>query len=172
MGTSLVVFFTPNPEAKRTGRKFFPAIFQESPPIRFFPTAIRFKPMIQALYNGVQPTSQGAGLKPLEAMIASRMLDGDLKPGDPMADPDELAQSLNIPLSEVLDSISWLLSRRILRQDNQGNLFIHSVARLSVEMRQQAFVLKARQLLDVARRWDLPSSAIDALIFCAKQQVA
>jgi len=128
--------------------------------------------MIQALYQEMQPATQGPGLKPLEAMIASRLLDGDLKPGDPLAGPDELARSLKITLSEVLDSVSFMLSRRILCQDIRGNLFIHPDARLSVDMRQQAFVLKARQLLDVARRWQLPTSAIEPLIFCAQRQVA
>ncbi len=108
----------------------------------------------------------------LESAIVCALLDGDLKPGDPIPAHDQLSQDFQIPLSEVLTAVSNLLSQRILRQDANGNLFIQFRAIPTLEMRQQAFVMRARQLMDVARQWELPSACIPSLISSAAQQVA
>ena len=65
-------------------------------------------------------------VKPLENAITSGVMEGRLKPGDRIATPDQLANTYKLSPTEVLDSISQLLARKILRQNNEGDLFIHA----------------------------------------------
>ena len=65
-------------------------------------------------------------VKPLENAITSGVMEGRLKPGDRISSPDELAKTYKLSPLEVLDSISQLLARRILRQNTEGDLFIHA----------------------------------------------
>ena len=128
--------------------------------------------MIHHIHQNLQTSTQSHGRSQLEAAITSSLLDGELKPGDMVSGPDALSQNFQIPLSEVLESISHMLAQRIFTQDNSGNLFIHICAIPTLEMRQQAFVVRARQLMDIARKWELPNGCIEPLISSAAQQVA
>ena len=65
-------------------------------------------------------------VKPLENAITSGVMEGRLKPGDRISSPDQLANTYKLSPLEVLDSISQLLARRILRQNSEGDLFIHA----------------------------------------------
>ena len=65
-------------------------------------------------------------VKPLENAITSGVMEGRLKPGDRISSPDQLANIYKLSPLEVLDSISQLLARRILRQNSEGDLFIHA----------------------------------------------
>ena len=60
----------------------------------------------------------------LEAAINTELAAGRLHPGDPISTPDRLAEKLKISPIEVLDSVSQLLARGILRQNWEGDLFI------------------------------------------------
>jgi DNA-binding GntR family transcriptional regulator len=123
-------------------------------------------------HNETQTDHQDASHSQLEAAITSALLDGELQPGDIISGPDELSESFKIPLNEVLDSITHMLSQRILRQDADGNLSIHLRAVPTLDMRQQAFVMRARQLVDIAKKWDLPNGCIEPLLSRAAQHVA
>ncbi len=65
-------------------------------------------------------------VKPLENAITSGVLEGRLKPGDRISSPDQLAEAYKLSPMEVLDSVSQLLARKILRQNSEGHLFIHA----------------------------------------------
>ena len=65
-------------------------------------------------------------VKPLENAITSGVMEGRLKPGDRISTPDQLANTYKLSPTEVLDSISQLLARKILRQNSEGDLFIHA----------------------------------------------
>ena len=64
-------------------------------------------------------------VKPLENAITSGVMEVRLKPGDRISSPEDLAKNYQLSPYEVLDSISQLLARRILRQNSEGDLFIH-----------------------------------------------
>ena len=64
-------------------------------------------------------------VKPLENAITTGVMEGRLKPGDRISSPDQLAKNYKLSPLEVLESISQLLARRILRQNSEGDLFIH-----------------------------------------------
>jgi len=126
--------------------------------------------MIQALPI---PTSfQGTDRRPLEAAIATALLDGELQAGDPLASPGELSTRLQLPLMEVIESIARMLSQHILRQDSRGRLFIHSAALPRREVSRQAFLLRIRQLMDVARPWGPTNWNIEPLLAPDNRQVA
>ena len=65
-------------------------------------------------------------VKPLENAITSGVMEGRLKPGDRISTPDQLAHTYKLSPTEVLDSISQLLARKVLRQNSEGDLFIHA----------------------------------------------
>jgi hypothetical protein len=88
---------------------------------------------------------------------------GELKPGDPFPEPSELAGTCNMPCHEVLAAINCLLASRLLEQNRSGALRIRRGATPTVEMKQHAFVCSARQLVDHARRWQLPADSLDQL---------
>lgn len=95
---------------------------------------------------------------------------GDLKPGDPFPQPSDLARACKTPLHDVLAAIAHLLSRRILQQDRSGVLHIHRGASPTIEMKQQAFLIRARQLVGQARQWHLPADCLDPLFHKAAHE--
>ena len=107
------------------------------------------------------PSLDRAGRLVNSVIIA--FIEGDLKPGDRFPEPSELAATCHIPLHEVLAAITSLLSRRILQQDRSGALRIHPRAAPTIEMKQQAFLVHARQLVGQARKWHLPPCCLDQL---------
>jgi len=77
-------------------------------------------------------------VKPLEAAISSELAAGRLKPGDPISSPERLAEKLNLSPIDVLDSISRMLAKGVLRQNDDGDLFI-------AEARSQSIHTGSRQ---------------------------
>ena len=95
---------------------------------------------------------------------------GDLKPCDPLPEPSELARTCHMPRQEVLTAIGYLLSQRILEQDRVGGLRIHRRAAPTIEMKQCAFLARARQLVGEARQWHLPIDCLDPLFHKAAHE--
>jgi DNA-binding transcriptional regulator YhcF (GntR family) len=98
------------------------------------------------------------------------LIQGDLKPGDALPDPPELARACHLPRHEVLTAVGYLLSGRILEQDRFGALRIHRGSAPTIEMKQQAFLARARELVGEARRWHLPVDCIDPLLYRAAHE--
>ena len=109
---------------------------------------------------------EDASLDRSEQLISSVIIafvQGDLKPGDPFPGPSELIGACHMSHHQVLAAITSLLARRILQQDRSGTLRIHPRAAPTIEMKQQAFLVRARQLVGQARKWHLPSNCLDQL---------
>jgi hypothetical protein len=100
----------------------------------------------------------------LTTSVVISLIQGELKPGDRFPAPSDLMKVCPGHHQEVLDSISLLLARRILQQDRCGNLRIHPAASPTVEMKQQAFRMCARQLVRQARKWKLPRESVLLLL--------
>lgn len=130
--------------------------------------------MIHALYHRhpFQHFRRTAPKHLLESAVAKGLIDGELTAGDPIAAPDELGRRLGISPSEVLESVSQLLAQRILDQDSEGNLFIHSAAIPGAQSSAQAFALRARQLRDSARACEQSGATIKLLLRASEVQVA
>ena len=106
----------------------------------------------------------------LVSAVIVAFVQGDLKPGDPFPQPAELARTCHMPRHEVLAAIGYLLSHRILQQDRSGALRIHRGAAPTIEMKQQAFLARARQLVGQARQWHLPADCLDPLFHKAAHE--
>jgi DNA-binding transcriptional regulator YhcF (GntR family) len=106
----------------------------------------------------------------LVSAVIVAFVQGDLKPGDPFPEPSDLARTCHMPLYEVLDAIASLLSRRILQQDRSGALRIHPKASPTIEMKQHAFLARARQLVGQAHQWHLPTDCLDPLFHKAAHE--
>ena len=106
----------------------------------------------------------------LISAVLVAFVQGDLKPGDPLPGPGELARACHIPRHEVLTAIGYLLSHRILEQDRSGALSIHRGAAPTIEMKQYAFLARARQLVGDARQWHLPADCLDPLFHRASHE--
>ena len=102
--------------------------------------------------------------------VISAFVQGDLKPGDPFPQPSELARTCHLPRHEALTAIGYLLSHRILEQDRCGALRIHRGTAPTIEMKQQAFLARARQLVGQARQWHLPADCLDPLFHKAAHE--
>ena len=63
-------------------------------------------------------------VQPLETAIMSELAAGRLKPGDLISSPEQLAKQWNLSPIDVLESVSQMLTRGILRQNRNGDLFI------------------------------------------------
>jgi hypothetical protein len=105
----------------------------------------------------------------LTTSVIIALIQGELKPGDPFPTPSALMKVCLGHHQEVLDSITLLLSHRILQQDRSGHLRIHPAASPTVEMKKQAFLMCARQLVRQARKWALPRESILLLLREAAQ---
>ncbi len=57
--------------------------------------------------------------------IIQNILDGELKPGDPLPSFSEMANMMNIGISSVREAIAALDFLEILYKDNKGNIFIN-----------------------------------------------
>lgn len=106
----------------------------------------------------------------LVSAVISAFVQGDLKPGDPFPQPSELARACKTPLHDVLAAIGHLLAHGILQQDRSGVLHIHRGASPSIEMKQQVFLVRARQLVGQARQWHLPTDCLDPLFHQAAHE--
>ncbi len=106
----------------------------------------------------------------LISAVISAFVQGDLKSGDPFPQPSELARACHMCPGEVLAAIGFLLSHRILQQDRSGTLRIHQRASPTIEMKQQAFLARARQLVGQARQWHLPDDCLDPLFHQAARE--
>lgn len=63
-------------------------------------------------------------VQPLEAAIMSELAAGRLKPGDPIPNPQQLAKQWNLSPIDVLESLSEMLTRGIVRQNRNGDLHV------------------------------------------------
>lgn len=106
----------------------------------------------------------------LVSAVIFAFVHGDLKPGDPFPQPSELTRACHMCADEVLAAIGFLLSHRILQQDRSGALRIHRGAAPTIEMKQQAFLARARQLVGQARQWHLPADCLDPLFHQAAHE--
>lgn len=106
----------------------------------------------------------------LVSTVVVAFVQGDLKPGDPLPGPSELARAFHIPRHEVVKAVGYLLSHRILEQDRSGSLRIHRGAAPTIEMKQCAFLARARQLVGDARHWHLPADCLDPLFHKAAHE--
>ncbi len=100
----------------------------------------------------------------LSTSVIIALIQGELKPGDPFPAPSALMRMCAGHHQDVLDSITLLLAHRILQQDRCGNLRIHPAATPTTEMKQQAFLVCARQLVRQARKWNLPRESVLLLL--------
>ena len=91
-------------------------------------------------------------------------IQGDLKPGDSFPSPAELTQACGGHHQDVLESITFLLRHNVLEQLPSGSLRIHPQAAPTLEMKQQAFLARARQLVRQASEWHLPSESVRLLL--------
>ena len=71
---------------------------------------------------------------------------------------------------EVLTAVGYLLSAPIIEQDRSGALRIHRGAALTIEMKQQAFLARARELVGEAYQWQLPIDCLDSLSYRATHE--
>lgn len=119
--------------------------------------------MFRSLPSGCT-TDRGRGRSErLVNAVLAAFVEGDLKPGDPFPEPCELARTCHMGRHEVLIAVGHLLAGRVLQQDRSGSLRIHPRAAPTIEMKQQAFLSRARQLVDEAHRWHLPDECLDPL---------
>lgn len=107
----------------------------------------------------------------LVSAVIFAFVEGEVKPGDPFPQPCELARACHMSADEVLAAIGFLLSNRILQQDRSGALRIHRRAAPTIEMKQQAFLARARQLVGQARQWHLPTDCLDPLFHKAAHEI-
>lgn len=128
----------------------------------------------RGVVQGVKATLETLPFSPMEdpsldqseqliSSVIIAFVQGDLKPGDPFPGSSELVCACHMNHHQVLAAITSLLSRRILQQDRSGTLRIHPRAAPTIEMKQQAFLVHARQLVGQARKWQLPSNCLDQL---------
>jgi DNA-binding transcriptional regulator YhcF (GntR family) len=102
-----------------------------------------------------------------ERIVSSVILafiQGDLKPGDSFPSPATLTKACAGHHQDVLDGVTFLLAHRVLHQDTCGGLRIHPQASPTLEMKQQAFLTRAQQLVRQARQWHLPQESVRLLL--------
>lgn len=102
-----------------------------------------------------------------ERIITSVILSfiqGELKPGDSFPSPATLTAACAGHHQDVLESITFLLSHKVLQQQPCGSLRIHPLAAPTLEMKQQAFLASARKLVRQAREWHLPRESVRVLL--------
>lgn len=147
--------------ARRTARVEIAGFVQESHCSRVVRCV---KALLEALRVPAASDCRGENCQRLVGVVVLAFVEGDLKPGDPFPNPAELAQACNIPLAEALDAVAYLMNRRILQQDFSGALHIPPLAAPTLEMKQQAFLVRARQLVGQARQWHLSSEGVRVLL--------
>jgi hypothetical protein len=106
----------------------------------------------------------------LISSVILAFVEGNLKPGDPFPEPAELARACHMPLHEVLAANAFLMDQKILRQDGAGSLRIHPKAIPTLDMKQHAFLVRARQLVGQARQWHLPPEGLCVLFDKANRE--
>jgi DNA-binding transcriptional regulator YhcF (GntR family) len=147
-----------------------------APPGDCFQEFVRLRviPDVHAMLRSFPFPPTDAGCRDRAGQLVSAVVvafvQGDLKPGDPLPDPCELARAHHLPRHEVLTAIGYLLSHRILEQDRSGALSIHRGAAPTIEMKQYAFLARARQLVGEARQWHLPIDCLDPLFHRAAHE--
>jgi DNA-binding transcriptional regulator YhcF (GntR family) len=99
----------------------------------------------------------------LVSAVVVAFVQGDLKPGDPFPGVCELARHCHLPRHDVLAAVNSLLARRVLEQDRSGALRVRRRAAPTIEMKQHAFLARARQLVDQAHEWHLPADCLNHL---------